>query len=382
MATTKTPAKTPTVAIARALRAQGLRQGVDFTVAGDYRTATIDGKRYNERVATTVSLLTDRAHFAVRYQGAEICAAAHADGGYVFYVAEMGTPGLRTWLIITNHGGLRHREITPEDAAPAADVEDDAPAARAPQGLPFKPGADPEHVARVVAAREDKAAADAARDAAAAAYDAAHPVTADAVEVDDAPANALGERPGDVIRTLYGYSTPHSMSGAMWGPYADADYCAKIVDHFEQEGAHATLYRITHVATDFAATGRHWDTVTEVIREVNAPAPAPARVDWTQEPASADNPLTPVALKAGDRAVYDSFAGTVPCKVTRIYVREDLTLGSRVVVDIRVTVTTGAYRAGEILTGLCWDRIVPRASVVRRGSQYVIRNNWHPVITR
>ena len=70
---------------------------------------------------------------------------------------------------------------------------------------------------------------------------------------------------------------------------------------------------------------------------------------------------------AGSLAYFDTFAGLVPCKVTRV--SED---GN---VEFRITDTIGAYKSGEIRTERPRD-VVPRKSVRVRSGMFFIRNNY------
>ncbi|QBZ73560.1 hypothetical protein SEA_MISCHIEF19_75 [Streptomyces phage Mischief19] len=100
MATTTTPAKTPTVAIARVLRGLGLVQGADFKVTGEYRGRGLD----RERVGTYVLVLTRDAEQTIADNADAIEAAALAQGGFAFRVSIYRTPSGGFWTRVANYG--------------------------------------------------------------------------------------------------------------------------------------------------------------------------------------------------------------------------------------------------------------------------------------
>ncbi|GAA2321651.1 hypothetical protein GCM10010149_88390 [Nonomuraea roseoviolacea subsp. roseoviolacea] len=102
--------------------------------------------------------------------------------------------------------------------------------------------------------------------------------------------------------------------------------------------------------------------------------------DWSREPASADNPLTPVPMGTGSLVYHDTFSGDVPCKILRVFEELDGIGITRVMVRAEVTSRLGAYFKGEIITRE-WDRFYPRQSRVLRNGRSQIRMNYHPVIT-
>lgn len=95
MPKTLAPAKTPGVAIARALRGLGLKQGADFRVRGEYRNG--------ERVGTSVTVNGPAANQLV---------ADHADrieqlvaaAGFHFNVSIHFTPSGMVWVHVANYG--------------------------------------------------------------------------------------------------------------------------------------------------------------------------------------------------------------------------------------------------------------------------------------
>ncbi|MEU0770612.1 hypothetical protein [Streptomyces albogriseolus] len=112
---TKATAKTPTIAISRALRAIGLKQGKDFKVEGRY-----SGKGKNrERVATDVLVLGREAEDKVAEHADAIEAATKADGGWVFNVSVYYLDGKPRPVTSISNAGSRVRQ-TPPDADPVA----------------------------------------------------------------------------------------------------------------------------------------------------------------------------------------------------------------------------------------------------------------------
>ncbi|MFJ9719904.1 hypothetical protein ACIRPQ_28930 [Streptomyces sp. NPDC101213] len=122
--TAKAPtAKTPTIAISRALRAIGLKQGKDFKVEGRYQ-----GKGKNrERVATDVLVLGREADELVAEHADAIEAAVEADGGWTFNVSVYYVDGRERPMTSITNVGSRVRQ-TPPNAAPALLEETPAPA--------------------------------------------------------------------------------------------------------------------------------------------------------------------------------------------------------------------------------------------------------------
>jgi len=95
MPKTLAPAKTPGVAIARALRGLGLKQGSDFRVKGEYkngeRTGTrvvVLGRSVNQTVADNANLIEQQA----------------GDAGFHFNVSVYFTPSGIMWVHIANYG--------------------------------------------------------------------------------------------------------------------------------------------------------------------------------------------------------------------------------------------------------------------------------------
>ncbi|NDK24682.1 DUF3560 domain-containing protein [Streptomyces sp. TR1341] len=108
-------ARTPSIAIARALRRLGLTQGrgKDFRVEGEYRNG--------ERVATYVLTLTQHADETIAAHADDVERWASEDGGWSFTVCVRYTDGKpRPWTTISNGAVERVREepptITPEPA--------------------------------------------------------------------------------------------------------------------------------------------------------------------------------------------------------------------------------------------------------------------------
>lgn len=77
--------------------------------------------------------------------------------------------------------------------------------------------------------------------------------------------------------------------------------------------------------------------------------------------------MTPI-IKTGALAFWDTFAGPVPCKVTAV--RSDNPNDTRPAswqsVDIEVTASQGAYKAGEKHSGLWGLHVFPRSSLMKR----------------
>ncbi|AMD42805.1 hypothetical protein SEA_XKCD426_64 [Streptomyces phage Xkcd426] len=123
MAKTTATAKTPTVAIARVLRSLGLKQGKDFSVSGEYRSAG----GYRERIGTFVSLHNSAALDLVIERADDIEELVQQDGGWSFHVSICYT--LRGARIVTiANFGSRVRQPKPGTEVPAAEV----PAAEVP----------------------------------------------------------------------------------------------------------------------------------------------------------------------------------------------------------------------------------------------------------
>ncbi|GGQ49873.1 hypothetical protein GCM10010250_21820 [Streptomyces althioticus] len=111
MATT-TPAKTPSTAIARALRRLGLTQGSgkDFRVEGEYNEA-------RERVATRVLLLTRHADETVAARADDIEQWTSEDGGWSFTVCVRYSDSGRPHCTISNGPVDKIREQPPAPPA-------------------------------------------------------------------------------------------------------------------------------------------------------------------------------------------------------------------------------------------------------------------------
>ncbi len=79
-------------------------------------------------------------------------------------------------------------------------------------------------------------------------------------------------------------------------------------------------------------------------------------------------------LESGDAAFYDTFAGTIPCKVLSITGRSG-NPGSAQTITVKLTASRGAYKKGEVIesNGL---KIVPRAAV--HGNR--IRSNYRVIV--
>ncbi|WP_381792929.1 DUF3560 domain-containing protein [Streptomyces niveus] len=113
-------ARTPSIAIARALRRAGLAQGrgKDFRVEGEYRNG--------ERVATYVLTLTQHADETVAARADDIERWASEDGGWSFKVSVRYIDGKpRPMTTISNGPGERIREAPPT-ITPAPEPEPDA----------------------------------------------------------------------------------------------------------------------------------------------------------------------------------------------------------------------------------------------------------------
>jgi hypothetical protein len=95
MTVTPTPAKTPTVAIARILRAYGLKQGSDFCVSGI--------REGGERVGTRAAVNGTEANELIAVHADEIESAA-ADLGFPFQVSVYFTPSGTPWVWVANTG--------------------------------------------------------------------------------------------------------------------------------------------------------------------------------------------------------------------------------------------------------------------------------------
>ncbi|MET7814248.1 hypothetical protein ABZT26_25795 [Streptomyces sp. NPDC005395] len=107
--TARATAKTPTIAISRALRAIGLKQGKDFKVEGRY-----EGKgELRERIATDVLVLGREADEKVAEHADVIEAAASADGGWSFRVSVYYVEGRERPTTSISNIGSRVRQAPP-----------------------------------------------------------------------------------------------------------------------------------------------------------------------------------------------------------------------------------------------------------------------------
>ncbi|MFI6495978.1 hypothetical protein [Nonomuraea typhae] len=97
--------------------------------------------------------------------------------------------------------------------------------------------------------------------------------------------------------------------------------------------------------------------------------------------ASADNPRTPVPMKAGDLVYYDTFSGLIPCKVERIYTQQEYP-SNIIYTYVRAVVTKSykGYEKGETIVA-AWNQVCPRKSRVLIGHEYRIWMNYHPVVS-
>ncbi|MFD6941334.1 hypothetical protein ACFWAP_34935 [Streptomyces goshikiensis] len=130
---TTTPPKSPTVAIARALRGLGLTQGrgCDFRVAGEYRNG--------ERVGTYVLALTRHADETIAAKADEI-ERLTGEGPFPFRVS-VRYHGSRPMATVANYGD-RVRETAPEGPPAAEPAPAPAPAPE-PEGAPEETPAAP-----------------------------------------------------------------------------------------------------------------------------------------------------------------------------------------------------------------------------------------------
>ncbi|WP_157247870.1 hypothetical protein [Nonomuraea typhae] len=113
------PAKTPTIAIARALRSIGLVQGRDFKVEGVYRRCTAYGERIKERTGTQVSLFGTHAERVVWERAEEIERYTQAEG-YTFGVRSIAvTAGGHRILAVGNVYESNWREVRKAEAEAA-----------------------------------------------------------------------------------------------------------------------------------------------------------------------------------------------------------------------------------------------------------------------
>lgn len=94
---TATPARTPTVAIGRALRGIGLKQGADFIV----RTEYTHGGGVKERDYTRAVLLTNHAVKTTLDHKADVEEAA-ADNGWRFAVRPLRHDGKLLVVLVDN----------------------------------------------------------------------------------------------------------------------------------------------------------------------------------------------------------------------------------------------------------------------------------------
>lgn len=110
------PAKTPTVAIARVLRALGLKQGDDFRVTGMYQ----NGGGIRERIGTYVVVLSRRADDTIAANADAIQEAA-AEAGFSFRVSIYYSDKGRVFTSVRNFGQTVRQDppIAPADALPA-----------------------------------------------------------------------------------------------------------------------------------------------------------------------------------------------------------------------------------------------------------------------
>ncbi|MFI8932456.1 hypothetical protein ACIG3E_32930 [Streptomyces sp. NPDC053474] len=141
---TRTPARTPAVAIGRALRALGLAQGQgrDFAVRGLYqRTA-----RGRERTATVVRTSTCRAERVIARNADAIEAAVLADGGWRLTVSVRFADDGRPVTRVATGAADRVRESPPMGVDLSIPEEDEVPRVEAPEPEPVKtePAPDPE----------------------------------------------------------------------------------------------------------------------------------------------------------------------------------------------------------------------------------------------
>ncbi|MFI9418045.1 DUF3560 domain-containing protein [Streptomyces werraensis] len=137
-----TPAKTPSTAIARALRRLGLTQGKgkDFRVEGEYNEA-------RERVATRVLLLTRHADETVAARADDIEQWTSEDGGWSFTVCVRYSDSGRPHCTISNGPVDKIREqppaSEPQPAGEAEVLEGPAQPATDEQPVPQEPQDEP-----------------------------------------------------------------------------------------------------------------------------------------------------------------------------------------------------------------------------------------------
>lgn len=121
-----TPAKTPTVAIARVLRSLGLVQGRDFRVRGKYQGHGAD----RERIGTHVAVLSQVADKVIADNADRIEQEA-GQAGFSFRVSVYYTDGGGMWTWVANYGA-RVREARPQapvynvPSAPSPSAREDA----------------------------------------------------------------------------------------------------------------------------------------------------------------------------------------------------------------------------------------------------------------
>ncbi|MGW6391176.1 DUF3560 domain-containing protein [Streptomyces sp. NPDC055103] len=136
-------ARTPSIAIARALRRVGLTQGCgkDFRVEGEYRNG--------ERIATYVLTLTRHADETVAAHADDIERWASEDGGWSFKVSVRYIDGKpRPMTTISNGAGERVREEPPITPEPQPEPEPEAQPEADPQPEPeAEPTPEPEPTA-------------------------------------------------------------------------------------------------------------------------------------------------------------------------------------------------------------------------------------------
>lgn len=77
-------------------------------------------------------------------------------------------------------------------------------------------------------------------------------------------------------------------------------------------------------------------------------------------------------LRAGALCFYDTFAGLVPCRALRVYYAFEWGALPRLVADVKLTATRGAYRRGETLRAVSSHYVVPRGAVRVRSGQFRI----------
>lgn len=130
MAKATTPAKTPTVAIARALRSVGLKQGDDFRVKGEYAAGM--------RVGTVAVIRSAKANQTVA-DNADLIEQRTADEGFHVNVSIHFSPGGSVWVWVSNIGERTRQThfLSPIGRTTNTATEAPQPATKAPAFDPY-----------------------------------------------------------------------------------------------------------------------------------------------------------------------------------------------------------------------------------------------------